>query len=98
MNQRFYTSREWRQVRDHVIVRDNGCDLAFDGFDIPSKVIIHHMNPMEVRQLEEHDEDVLNPEFLISTTHQTHNAIHYGDPSLLPKRFVARAPGDTRLW
>ena len=98
INQQFYTSRQWRQVRNHVIARDNGCDLGIEGFEIHSKVIIHHMNPMTAEDIIHGDEDILDPEFLITTTHQTHNAIHYGDEKLLPRSFVERRPGDTKLW
>lgn len=98
INQKFYTSRQWRQVRNYVIARDNGCDLGIEGFEIHSKVIIHHMNPMTADDIIHGDEAILDPEFLITTTHQTHNAIHYGDESLLPRSFVERRPGDTKLW
>lgn len=98
VNQRFYTSREWRQVRHEVIVRDNGCDLAVDGYDILDRLVIHHMNPMDVSDIHQGNDDIINPEFLISTTHQTHNAIHYGDEGLLPRPHVERRPGDTKLW
>lgn len=98
INQRFYTSRQWRQVRDVVITRDLGCDLGVDGFDIFNKIIIHHMNPMTADDIEEASPDILDPEFLITTCHNTHNAIHYGDANLLPKPLVERRPGDTRPW
>ena len=98
MNQQFYRSRDWKRVRDVVIDRDRGMDLGIDGYDIHSKIIIHHMNPMTAKDLLDGDESVLNPEYLITTTHKTHNAIHYGDESLLPKQFVERTPGDTKLW
>ena len=98
MNQQFYRSREWRQLRQHVIARDEGCDLGVDGYEIYDRIYIHHMNPMTVEDVEHGNEDILNPEFLISTTHKTHNAIHYGDESLLPKTLVERMPGDTKLW
>lgn len=98
INQQFYTSREWRQIRHHVIARDNGCDLGIEGYEIHSKLIIHHMNPMTADDIVQGDEDILNPDFLITTTLQTHNAIHYGDERLLPRPFVERRPGDTKLW
>jgi len=97
-NQAFYRSREWRLIRDEVITRDFGQDLAADGFDIRDRIIIHHMNPMRPEDLIHHNEDILNPEYLISTTHNTHNAIHYGDASLLRLSVVERRPGDTKLW
>lgn len=98
MNQKFYTSREWKHVREEVIVRDNGCDLGIDGYEIHSKLLIHHMNPMVVRDIVHGNDDILDPEFLITTTHRTHNAIHYGDEKLLPRPLAARRPGDTKLW
>lgn len=98
INQQFYRSTEWRRTRDIVIVRDQGLDLSSYGHEIFSKIIIHHMNPITLEQLDEHDPDVLDPEYLISTTHDTHNAIHYGDERLLAKPYVERRPGDTLLW
>lgn len=98
MNQRFYRSAEWRQIREYVIARDLGCDLAFEGHDIHDRVIIHHMNPMSARDITHSNEDILDPKFLITTTHRTHNAIHYGDADLLVKEYVPRRAGDTKLW
>jgi hypothetical protein len=98
LNQAFYRSAEWRNIRNNVIVRDNGCDLGIDGFDIHDRVYIHHMNPMNVKDIENGDPRILDPEFLISVTHRTHNAIHYGDEGLLPRLLVERKPGDTKLW
>lgn len=98
LNQNFYRSTQWKQVRNHVIARDQGCDLAFPDHEIHDRIYIHHMNPMRVEDIVHGNEDILEPEFLISTTHNTHNAIHYGDESLLPKPFVERRPGDTKLW
>jgi hypothetical protein len=98
MNQRFYQSFEWRQVRSYVITRDDGCDLGVPGYEIQAQLLIHHINPLTPQDLFDGEEWILDPEFLITTTKRTHNAIHYGDRSLLPKPFVARMPGDTRLW
>lgn len=98
MNQKFYTSRQWRSVRDQVIVRDQGCDLSMAGFEIHSRLYIHHMNPMTVGDLKDGEAHVLDPEYLIATTHRTHNAIHYGDAALLAKPFIERRSGDTKLW
>ena len=98
MNQKFYRSRAWKQIRDHVIIRDNGCDLGVEGYEIHERILIHHMNPMTSSDLIHGNEDVLNPDFLISVTHATHNAIHYGDTSLLRRVPVERTPGDTNLW
>lgn len=98
LNQNFYRSTQWRRTRDLVITRDLGNDLAFDDHQIFDRIIIHHMNPMSPEDIEHGNADILNPEFLISTTHNTHNAIHYGDESLLPQPLVERRPGDTTLW
>lgn len=98
LNQRFYNSREWRQVRHHVIARDNACDLGDPDHEITNRVVIHHMNPIGVDDLVHGDDSIIDPEFLITTTHDTHNAIHYGDESLLAKPFKERRPGDTSLW
>lgn len=98
INQAFYASREWKQVRQEVIVRDNGCDLAMPGYEINGMVLVHHLNPMSAENIEHSDEWILNPEYLITTTKDTHNAIHYGDASLLSKPFTPRRPGDTQLW
>lgn len=98
VNQQFYRSREWRQIRHEVIVRDNGCDLGVEGYEIHGALLIHHMNPMEFRDIVHGDPDILNPNYLITTTHKTHNAIHYGDERLLPRLPVERRAGDTRLW
>ena len=98
VNQGFYTSREWRQARDGIIVRDNGCDLGLDGYEIHRGLYIHHLNPITLEQLEEGDDCLLDPNNLITVTHRTHNAIHYGDERQLPLRPVDRTPGDTKLW
>jgi hypothetical protein len=98
INQQFYTSRQWRDVRHHVITRDNGCDLGIEGYEIHSRLLIHHMNPMTAAHISEGDSSILDPEYLITTTHQTHNAIHYGDERLLPRQLVERRAGDTKLW
>lgn len=98
INQSFYTSTEWKSVRREVILRDNGCDLGVSGHEIQGAPLVHHINPLDVEDVISHLGWVFDPEFLITTTHNTHNAIHYGDRSLLPKQHVDRKPGDTRLW
>lgn len=98
LNQRFYTSRQWRLVRDSVIVRDNGCDLGSDGYEIYKGLYIHHMNPITLADITNGNPDILDPEFLITCTHQTHNAIHYGDQRVAPRNLEPRRPGDTKLW
>lgn len=98
LNQVFYHSKEWRDVRRDVIIRDNGCDLGMDGYQIENGIYIHHMNPITIEQMEERDSDIFNPEYLICVSFDTHNAIHYGDEALLPKLPIERRPGDTCLW
>lgn len=98
LNQDFYRSREWKQVRQIVIARDLGCDLGVEGHDIHDQVIIHHMNPMNRDQIAHGDRIILDPEFLITVTHDTHNAIHYGDRTKLRGVLVERRPGDTMSW
>jgi len=98
INQRFYKSREWRRAKNYVITRDNGCDLGIEGFKIYSGLLVHHMNPMSIEDIKQNNEWILDPNFLITTSHQTHNAIHYGDESLLPKGPIERKSGDTTLW
>lgn len=98
INQAFYTSGQWKRVRDFVIVRDEGCDLGIPGREIHSRVIIHHMNPMNLTDITHGESEIIDPEFLITTTHRTHNAIHYGDERLLLRPLVERKPGDTKLW
>lgn len=98
INQDFYKSSEWKSVRDLVILRDNGCDLGAEGYDIYGKIFIHHMNPVKPKDIQTKSELLLNPEYLITTTHATHNAIHYGDETLLPKVPVERSRNDTCPW
>lgn len=98
LNQLFYRSREWRDARNHVIIRDEGCDLGIEGFDIYGRILIHHMNPITIDDITARNKEIIDPEFLICTTHRTHNAIHYGDENQLPKPVVERRPGDTNLW
>lgn len=98
LNQILYRSKRWKAARDDVIIRDNGCDLGVEGFDIYDKIIIHHMNPITVKDLEENNPEIFNPEYLICTSDRTHKAIHYGDKSLLPKLPIDRKPNDTCPW
>lgn len=98
INQNFYKSPEWKAVRDFVIVRDNGCDLGIEGYEIRGKIYIHHMNPILPKDIVTQSGFLLNPEYLISTTHPTHNAIHYGDESLLIKAPIERSKNDTCPW
>lgn len=99
LNQEFYRSAEWRRIRNIVIARDMGRDLGVEGFEIHGQSIhIHHMNPMTVAQVMHSEDVILDPEYLISVTHRTHNAIHYGTISTLPSGPAERRPGDTTLW
>lgn len=98
LNQKFYTSDEWKRVRDIVIVRDLGCDLGFPGYDIYGQIQVHHMNPMIVEDVISHSSEILNPEFLICTSYQTHKAIHYGTEEMLVLPPVERTKNDTCPW
>ena len=98
MNQVFYRSQKWKSIRDFVIIRDCGCDLGVEGYDIHGKIIIHHMNPLSMRDIETESDFLLNPDFLICTTHNTHNAIHYGDENLLVTAPIERTKNDTCPW
>ena len=98
INQMFYRSQEWRQVRDYVIVRDNGCDLGIEGHEIRGKILIHHMNPIGIKDIQQVNKILLDPEYLITTMLSTHNAIHYGDESLLVKDPIERSKNDTCPW
>lgn len=98
INQDFYRSKQWRDIRNHVIARDYGFDMGLEGFEIYERPVVHHMNPMTRDEIAHGSDEILDPEFLITVSHNTHNAIHYGDFSLLPTPLVERLPGDTRLW
>lgn len=98
INQRFYQSQQWRRLRRDVIVRDRSCDLGVEGYDIHVNLVVHHMNPLTEEDITYGTPHALDPEFLICTTHDTHNAIHYGDASLLTRPYEPRRPGDTKLW
>lgn len=98
LNQAFYTSRQWKDVRHIVIARDEGRDLAMPGYEIYDKVIIHHIKPMTIEDIEDGNPLILDPDNLITTSHDTHNAIHYGTQESLKNQLVERRPGDTKLW
>lgn len=98
LNQLFYCSPEWKEVRNQVIIRDNGCDLGIEGREIQGRVLIHHMNPITAEDIRERSDLLLNPEFLITTVHNTHQAIHYGDESLLILMPTTRSRNDTCPW
>lgn len=98
VNQGFYRSREWKQTRNFVIVRDEGNDMGLFDYPISGRIHVHHLNPITLEDLEYATDNLFNPENLICVSQRTHNAIHYGDRSQLPREPIARAAGDTRLW
>ena len=99
LNQQFYhLDSKWKSSRDQVIIRDNGCDLGIEGYEIHGKIIVHHMNPITMDDIIQKRDWIYDPEFLICTVHDTHNAIHYGDEHLLIKAPVERTPFDTCPW
>lgn len=98
LNQQFYTSRAWKEARRYVIIRDGGCDLGIEGYEIYTNLLVHHMNPIAEVDIIHNADWIVDPEYLITTTHNTHNAIHYSDKSLLITPVRERHPGDTKLW
>lgn len=98
LNQMFYNSKEWKDIRDYVIIRDNGCDLGVEGHEIHGRILIHHMNPINKNDILARSEFLLDPEYLISTYKVTHNAIHYGDENLLITEPIDRTINDTCPW
>lgn len=98
LNQFFYRSQKWKSIRDSVIIRDCGCDLGIDGYEIHGRILIHHINPITLRDIEYESEFLLDPEYLICTSHNTHNAIHYGDEGLLVTTPIERVRNDTCPW
>ena len=98
LNQVLYNSQEWKRFRNEIIVRDNGCDLAFEGYDIHGRILVHHINPITVNDVTNRSPLVFDPENVICVTHNTHNAIHYGDESLLITAPIERTRNDTCPW
>lgn len=98
LNQIFYRSQKWKSVRDFVIIRDNGCDLGMDDREIYGKILIHHMNPITIKDIEKESSFLLDPEYLICTSQNTHNAIHYGDESKLILAPIERTKNDMCPW
>lgn len=98
LNQIVYSSKRWKQVRNAVIIRDEGRDMGVEGYEIQGRIVIHHMNPISIEDAEKDREFIYDPEFLICVAPMTHNAIHYGDESLLPKDPIDRFPNDTCPW
>lgn len=98
INQLFYNTGRWRSTRDRIIIRDNGCDLGIEGYELEYRIIIHHMNPITKKDIELDREYIYDPEFLISTSSNTHTAIHFSDESLLPQLPIIRKKNDTCPW
>lgn len=97
-NQRFYNSKEWKTIRRDIIIRDNGCDLAHPDCQIGGRIYIHHMNPITVDDISNYTEYLVNPEYLVCVSFDTHNAIHYGNEDILHREVVERSPNDTCPW
>lgn len=98
LNQILYQSKRWKRTRDNIIIRDNGCDLGLEDFQIFDKILIHHMNPLTIQDIEQERDVVFDPEGLICTSDRTHKAIHFGNESLLPKPLIERKKYDTCPW
>lgn len=98
LNQAFYHSPEWKHFRQKIILRDNACDLALEGYELRYGIYIHHMNPVERTDIIRHAEEILDPEFVVVVSFATHNAIHYGTGTMPSKPFVERSPNDTCPW
>ena len=98
LNQILYHDSAWKSARNIVIARDNGCDLGIPGFEIYDRIIVHHMNPLTVEMINARDPAVFDPEFLITVSDRTHNAIHYGASGHMETGFADRKPGDTCPW
>lgn len=98
-NQRFYKSKEWKEIRKSIAIRDNGCDMGLADYPINGKILVHHMNPISLKDIEECSEYLMNPEYLICVSFDTHNAIHYGNEQIIRKKdIVERKPNDTAPW
>lgn len=98
MNQLLYKTAKWQKIRDQVILRDNGCDLGVSGYEISGKILVHHMNPISLDDIMRESDFLFNPEYLVSVSLNTHNAIHYGDKTLLPQDPITRTKNDTCPW
>jgi hypothetical protein len=98
LNQLLYTSKRWRETRDKIIIRDNGCDLGIDGYEIHGRILVHHINPITIEDVEQDRDYIYDPEFLVCTSKNTHDAIHYSDESILPMLPVERTRYDTCPW
>lgn len=98
LNQMLYRSKRWKELRPKIISRDSACDMAMEDYDISDRIIIHHMNPISIEDIENERDDIFNPEFLVCVSPNTHNAIHFGDDKKLPKPIIKRQPNDMCPW
>lgn len=98
LNQQFYNSQEWKSIKDHIILRDNGCDMGLEGYELHSRIYIHHMNPIQARDIIHRTDYLTNPEYLVCVSFATHNAIHYADETFLKLRPVERTKNDMCPW
>ena len=99
LNQKFYSDPEWKRIRDQIIIRDNGNEMGLEDYPINGSIYVHHMNPITMKDIDEWSEYLIEPEYLISVSFKLHNAIHFGDDSVLTQfRLTERKPGDTKLW
>lgn len=98
LNQMLYNSIKWKRTRDEIIIRDNGCDLALEGYEIPYRIYIHHINPITIEDIKLERSIIFDPDNLICVSKRTHDAIHFGDSSLLPQKIIERRPNDTIPW
>lgn len=98
LNQVLYCSQEWKRFRRQVIIRDNGCIFGLDGYNINGRLIVHHINPITLEQIEQRDPMIFSMENVVCVTHNVHEAIHYGDKSLIPTDPIIRKPNDTCPW
>ena len=98
LNQILYHSDEWKRFRRDIIIRDNGCDLACDGYDVHQRILVHHINPITVEDVLRRDPKIFDPDNVITTSHNTHQAIHYGDEGLLIRAPTERTKNDTCPW
>lgn len=98
LNQQLYKSRRWKMARSQVIIRDDGCDLGLDGYQLDNYIVVHHMNPLTLEDLEEERDEIFDPNYLICCSSRTHKAIHFGDENLLSRDPIIRRPNDTCPW
>lgn len=99
LNQNFYKSQEWKRLRNEIIVRDNGCEMGLEDYEIKGRIFIHHMNPIVDDDIVNVSDYLMNPEYLICVSHDIHNAIHYGNDDIVrAKDYTPRRPDDTCPW